>query len=814
MWFDALARDLRYALRRLSLAPGFSAIAVLSLALGIGANTAMFSIVNAVLLADPPFTASEELVEIYTSDSGGNLYGVWSYPDYADLVAQSEGVFQGASIARTFVAASGSVERPEILLGEAVSVNAFSLQGIPTLIGRGFDEGDAGGPGASPVAVLNHGTWMQHYGGSPSAIGQDIRINQLNYRIIGVMPESFTGSFPAFHSGVWVPINMIQSVMASDTDPNDRRGTRSAFVRARLSSGISVDQANAWLTSFGAGMGEAHPATNEDRRYTAVAMDDILVHPLVDRALLPVAGLLMGMVGLVLLIACANLASFLLARAEQRRREIAVRLSLGAGRASLVRQLLVETTLLSVLGGIAGIVVARWAVAGLVAIRPPIPIPLNLDFPLDTTVLLFTLGVSVLAGTLFGLLPALQSTKPDVAMTLREEAGATTGRSRLRHALVVAQVSLSLVLLVTGGLFLRSMVRAQDADPGFYTGAGAIIWPQLNLTGLSDDEARVFWRTLEERLDATPGITGVAATDNLPLGIGVQTQTLEIPGNPGPRPDGLHDIDFALVTPSYPEVMEISLLRGRTFSQNDLEGGDRVGLVSQAFERAFFPDGAVGETVLQGEDVIRIVGVLADSKVRTIGEDPRPKLYLSTTQRHVDALQFIVRGTGTSEEILRRTVATALAIEPDLVLFDQRTMEEQLAVHLFPPRIAALLLSIFGGLALLLAGVGIFGVVSHAVARRTREVGIRLSLGASGGDVVRLLVRGGMSVVAIGVGVGLILAATTGQLVGRFLYGVHGLDPLTFIGIPLLLIAVALVAAWLPALRAAKIDPMRALHSE
>ena len=814
MWFDALVRDLRYALRRLSLAPGFSATAVLSLALGIGANTAMFSIVNAVLLSDPPFTDSETLVELYTSDSNGTPYGVWSYPDYADLVDQSDGVFEGASLTRTFVAASGDVERPEILLGEAVSVNAFTLQGLSPILGRVFDENDGGGPGASPVAVLNHRTWIQRFGGSPAAIGQDIRINQLNYRVIGVMPETFTGSFPAFHSGVWVPINMIQSVMASTTDPNESRGNRSAFVRARLSPGVSVEQANAWLASFGTGMAEAYPETNDNRGYLALGVDDILVHPLVDRALLPVAGLLMGMVGLVLLIACANLASFLLARAEERRREIAVRVSLGASRAGLVRQLLVETTLLSLLGGVAGIVIARWAVAGLVAIRPPIPIPMNLDFPLDMTVLAFTLAVSVIAGTLFGLLPALQSTKPDVAITLREEAGSTTGRSRLRHALVVAQVSLSLVLLVTGGLFLRSMIRAQDADPGFYTGAGAIIWPQLNLTGLSDDEARVFWRTLEDRLNSTPGITGVAATDNFPLGIGVQTQSLEIPGTPSTRPDGLHDIDYALVTPSFAEVMEIPLLQGRGFSTNDVEGGESVALVSQAFERAFFPSGAVGETVLQGDEPIRIVGVLADSKVRTIGEDPRPKIYMSSTQTHLDALQFVVRGTGTSEEILRRTVGVALSIEPDLVMFDQRTMEEQLAVHLFPPRIAALLLSVFGGLALVLAGVGIFGVVSHAVARRTREVGIRLSLGATAGDIVILLVKGGLGVVILGVGIGLILSAGTGQLVSRFLYDVPALDPMTFLVIPSLLVAVALLAAWLPAQRAGRIDPVDALRSE
>ena len=484
MSFDAFARDLRYAFRRLAMAPGFSMIAVLSLAIGIEANTAMFSIVNAVLLADPPFVDSDELVELYASGSDGMVYGPWSVPDYRDLVDESAGVFDEASITRTFIASSGGRERPEVIMGEAVSVNAFSMQGIVPFLGRTFDDSDAGGPGASPVALLNFDTWTQRYGQDPAVLGETIRINQLNYTIVGVMPEGFTGSFPAFHSAVFVPVNMMQTIQGATTDPNSRRDNRSAFVRARLAEGVSVEQANAWLAGLGTALTEAHPETNQYRTFSAMRLDDILVHPMVDRTLLPVAGLLMVMVGVVLLIACANLASFLLARAEQRRKEIAVRLSLGAGRVSLVRQLLVETTLLALMGGVVGIFVARLAVNALVGVRPPIPIPLNLDFPLDGTVLAFTLGTSLLAGTLFGLIPALQATKPDVARTLREESGATSGRGRLRNALVVAQVSLSLVLLVSSGLFLRSMINAQESDPGFYTGSAAIIWPQLDLHGI------------------------------------------------------------------------------------------------------------------------------------------------------------------------------------------------------------------------------------------------------------------------------------------------------------------------------------------
>ncbi len=813
---ESVLRDLKYALRRLGRAPGFSIVAVISLALGIGANTAMFSIVNAVIFADPPFADTETLVEVYTSDSNGTLYATWSHPDYEDLVERSAGIFTEVSTARTFISSAGDPSDPRVVIGEAVSPNLFTMHGVPMALGRSFGPEDEGPSGTSPVVILNHSTWVREFGSDPGIIGASYRVNQLDYTIIGVAAPWYTGTFPAFKSGIFVPINMIQQAMGqlNGSDPMTARGSRGSFVRARLAEGISAEQANAWMVGFAAGLEELYPNTNTDRIYTALPLDDILIHPIIDKAMLPVAGFLMGMVGIVLLIACMNLASFLMARAEQRKREIAVRLSLGAGRMTMVRQLLVETMLLGALGGLGGVLIARWAVDALVSVRPPIPIPINLDFPLDGDVLLYTLAISLAAGVFFGLLPALASTRPDLAQTLREEGGGVTGGGRARNILVVAQMSLSVVLLVGSGLFLRSLQNAESADPGFYTGPAALLWPQLSLTGMGEEEGKAFWTNYEERLLATPGVSHVAFTDLIPLGFGVQTREVDVPGIEGPIPGRGHDVDYSTVSPSFFETMEIEIIAGRSFDESQVEGGEPVMVVSRAFQERFFPEGAVGRTVAMGSETPTIIAVAEDTKVRTIGEDPRPRLYTSSRQDYRDGLQVIVRGTGTSGEILQRAEAVALDIHPRLVFFDKRTMDEHLAVHLFPPRMAALLLSVFGGLALLLAAIGIWGIVSHAVARRTREVGIRVSMGATGRDVVGMLVGGGMKIVGIGIVVGLALSAGAGVLVGRFLYGVGSFDPVAFIGIPLVLASVALVASWVPARRAAGVDPVRALRSE
>ncbi len=816
---DAIKRDVAYAVRRMLKTPGFTLVAVLSLALGIGANTAMFSVVNAVLFRKPPFRAPEELMEVYTSESAGYLYSTSSQPDARDLraAASQDGIFQDVVASETFIANAGEPGESQIVFGEAVSATLFDVLGIQPVVGRAFtpDEDDAPGEGA--VAVLGYGFWRQTFGGDPGVVGRSLRLNQRDYTIVGVAPEWYTGAFPAFRTGVFVPTSMVDDLHGGSARW-DSRGNRGAFLKARLAPGVTAEQAQTWLTRFSAEQATRYPETNQDRVMTLVPSAKVAVHPLVDGALTPVAALLLVVVAIVLLIACTNLAAFLLARAEARRAEIAVRLSLGAGRLVLIRQLLVETVLLAFLGGLGGLLLAHWTVALLVGFRPPIPLPLSLEFPLDGRVLGYTLGISLLAGLLFGLAPALQSTRGELVTTLRADGGRSGGgRGRLRGVLVVAQVALSLVLLVGSGLFLRSLQKAQHIDPGFYTGHAALLWPQMELSGLSEAEARAFYAELERRLEARPEVEAVTYTDVLPLGFSISLSSLDIPDAavPSARADGVFDVDRAWVADDFFDAMEIPLLRGRGFEPQDAESGEGVAIVSQAFVDHFWPgQEALGRTVTSGSRTVRVVGVARDTKVRSLGEDPRPRIYFDAGQQYLEGVQWIVKGPGPSGELLRMARDEALAMQPNLVFFDQRTMEEQMAVQLFPPRMAALLLSVFGGLALLLAAVGIWGVVSHAVARRTREVGIRVSLGATGGQVVKLLVANGMRLVGMGVVVGLVLAAGAGFLIARFLYGVGALDVATFLGIPTLLVGVALAAALVPARRAARVDPVRALRAE
>ena len=450
---------------------------------------------------------------------------------------------------------------------------------------------------------------------------------------------------------------------------------------------------------------------------TAVAAGDVALHPSVDRVLAPVAVLLLGVVGLVLLIACTNLASFLLARAEDRRREIAVRLALGAGRRRLVGQLLVEATLLAALGGALGIVLARWTLSALMAFQPPIPVPIDVQVGLDGTVLLFTVAVSVFAGIAFGLLPALQATKPDVAPTLKGEARGVTARRRLdlKGAMVVTQVALSFVLLIGAGLFVRSLQKAQAIDPGFDTGPGAIVWPMLDLAGYtSPDEKRAFYTQYRESLLAHPAVTGVAIADRLPLGIAVQTGGYLLPGVPSDTPDGDHDIDNAMVDIGYFDAMGVDIVAGRAPVAADVDG-EPIAVVSRAFVQRFYPgEDVVGRTIqTTGGTDIRIVGVAEDTKVRTLGEAPRPYVYGLQGQISMLEMQVVVKGTGTSQELMAVAGDVLDEVAPDMVLFEPiKSMDEHLALLLFPPRMAALVLTAFGLLALLLAAIGVYGVVT------------------------------------------------------------------------------------------------------
>jgi predicted permease len=809
--------DLKYAVRRLVKSPGFTVVAVLSLALGIGANTAMFSLVDAVLLRHLPFSHPERLVDIYTSEENGYAASTSSYPDFADLRSHND-VFSGVVGERTEIARMERDGEPKVVFGELVSWNYFQVLGVHMAVGRSFLPEEDATPMAHPVVILGYRMWVKEYGQDPGVLGKTVRLNGRPFTVVGVAPKAFTGTFPVLVTGFYAPMMMSQAFMDTGGQQLINRDSRSMFLKARLKPGVTVAQANAALKAFSEGLAERYPDSNKGRIMSALATQDVAIHPLVDKAVVPMAALLLTVVGLVLLIACVNLATFLLARAEERRKEIAVRLALGAGRGALIRQLLTETTLLALLGGAAGIGLAKWTLDLLMGFKPPIPVPVELDVSLDRTVLLFTLGVSLLAGLVFGLAPALQATRPDVASTLKDEGGRTgkPGRFSLRSLLVVTQVALSFVLLIGAGLFVRSLQKAQSIDPGFYTGPAAMVMPMLELSDHKTDEERTaYLRTLKERLLADPDIQQVAMADRFPLGMSIQLSDFVLPGVPSDRSDGAWEIDDVHVEPGYFKTMDVPIVQGRAFTDADVDEGSLL-VVSQAFVKRFYPgQDVVGRTLETPHGVpMRIVGVARDTKVRTLGEAPRPYIYRLQGKKDVGSMEVLVRGKGTSARLLAAEERVVKDVDPDVPLFEAKTMNEHLSLMLFAPRMAALLLSVFGALALALAAVGIYGVVSYAVSRRTRELGIRMSLGASARDVVAMAVGGGMRLVLAGGVIGVVLAAGVTWSISRYLYGIGTTDLATFVAIPVLLSGVALLAAFIPARRASVVDPVRALKSE
>jgi predicted permease len=821
---DRLIQDIQYAIRRMAKSPGFTTIAVLSLALGIGANTAIFSIVNSILLSGVPMRAPEELVEIYTSEEDhGYPYSVFAYPDFVDVRERTD-LFSAVAAHEGFFSRLETDDATDPVWGELVSHDLFSMLGIEPALGRFFVPEEGETLGTHPVVVLGHGFWQRRYGGDPGIIGQSIRLGGHSFTVVGVGPEglqSFTA--PGFNMDMWVPYMMSQALdsdRAGGRDLLNTRTDRSLFVKGRLRPGVTVEQARAALATMAAQQREAYPEAFRGREFNILPTGEVAIHPLVDGALFSVAGLLLTVVGLVLLIACTNLAGFLLARASERKKEIALRLALGARRGALVRQLLTETVLLSLLGGGAGLLVAHWVLQALMSFQPPVPIPINLNVGLDGKVLLFTLAISTAAGIFFGLFPALQSTNPDVAPTLKDDSGSGTGKRKrfsVRNALIVAQVTISMILLLGAGLFVRSLQGAQDLDLGFSLREAGLIWVMMSASDVERDEWEHLAVRMEERARAIPGVEGVATAEIMPLGVGFQSRGFDIPGIEPPEGDDHHEIPFNIVSPGYFDVMEIPIVAGRGIAPEDTRASTPVMVVSETLARRYWPgDDPIGKEIITPSDerAHQIVGVAKDTKVWTLGEEYRPYIYTARAQSNASSLFVVARGGVSEAQIVGELRRMVRELDSRLVVMDSKTMTEHLSVMLFPPRMAALLLGVFGSLALVLASTGLYGIVAFSVSRRTREMGIRISLGADARTVIGMVLRGALALVAVGGVVGLLLTLGLAQLIGGFLYGVSGTDPVTFIGVPLILGLVATVAALVPARRASLVNPVEALRRE
>jgi predicted permease len=817
-----LLQDVRYGLRMLARSPGFTLVAVVSLALGIGVNTAVFSLFNAVLIRQLPVVKGQGRLVWLRAPS--------SYPDYLDYREQAQS-FEGMAAAtgtREFSLTRGG--EPELVRGEFVTANYFDVLGVGAHAGRGFVEAEGREP--ARVVVLSHHLWRTRFDSDPDLVGRQLTLNGLGFEVVGVAPEGFVGTEVGLNRELWVPLSTHSLLNPPDAarmldggegeDVLRVRYSHWLAVFARLKANVTREQAGAELTAVARRVAEANGG-----RVSEEAVRRIQLLPLSggmdpgDREqALPVAGVVMAVLGLVLLIACANIAGLLVARAAVRRRETAIRQALGAGRVRLVRQWLTESVLLACLGGAAGLLLALWANDVMTSYAAGTPVA-SLDLRLDYRVLAFTLLVSVGAGVAFGLAPALQASRLDIVTALKTEdalARAGSRRSRLRAAFVTAQVTLSVVLLVCAGLFIRSLWSARTIDPGFRVERALTVPVDLGLLRYKSEEGRAFYRELLSRVAAQPGVESASLVRFAQLGFSFAQGQVFAEGRAAEGGEGT-STGFNLVGPDYFETMGTQLVRGRDFTEADREGAPGVAVVNETLAAMLWPgEDALGKRVsFEGAKgpYLEVVGVARDGKYRSLGDRSRPYIYRPVMQSYEPRMTLVVRTSAADPRALSGAVREQLrALDRNLPVADVRTLEEQFDLSLLPARIAAWTLGGFGLLALALAAIGIYGVVSYTVAQRTREIGVRMALGARRADVLRLILGEGLSVVGVGLGLGLLLSFAVTRVLGGFLYGVTASDPLTFVGVPALLGSIALAAGYLPARRAAKVDPMVALRYE
>ncbi len=818
---DTFGQDLRYALRTLRARPGFALIAILSLALGIGANTAIFSIYSGILLGRSPIEDVDRFVEVYTRETDTDFleHGLSSYADYLDVREQLTDVFEDVIIYNTTMPILERAEGNEYLFGEVVSANYFEAIGIKPVFGRIFDPATDGLVGAAPTVVISHQLWESHFGRDPGVIGRTITLTGTDFTVIGIAPPEFTGLFP-MEAQIWYPITLRPLINPRSTELT-YRGERSSFIKARLRAGTTLEQARGALAALNTRLTETWPEIHSDAELVLVPSNTITLHPELDGLITGFTLFLMAMVGLVLLVACTNLASLLLARALARRREIGIRLAMGAGRFRLIRQLLTESILLALLGGAAGVVLAHGLLQLLLAVQPPVPIHISLDIGLDLRVLCFSLVLSLVTGVIFGLLPALQTTRPELMQALRDEYGLTIRRLRrvgLRSALVVAQVAVSALLMVSAGLFLRSLSRASRVDTGFDLRQGVVATFILHESGLSGTESHAFFERLINRVSNLPGVEAAAVTDRMPLGYGISTTTIYPRGLATEAAAEGVSTDFSRVTAGYFRTMGIPIRAGRSFTPIDQGEGEPVVIVNEAFASEYWPAGdALGQFVRvgdPGEEPRRIVGITGNGKYRSLGEQPRPYIYFPERSEDQYICFLVVRAARDGLELLGPVREAIRSVDRHIPLLDLTTVARHMELMIFMPRLLAALLSGLGLFSLILGATGLYGVIAYDVSRRVREVGIRMSLGAQRVQVIRLIIGDGLKLVVIGTVIGLGLAWLASGALTSMLIGIVPVDPVTYTLVAVLFLAVTLVATWRPARAAAAVNPVDALHQD
>lgn len=811
-----LLQDLRYGSRMLLKRPGLSVIAVVTLALGIGANTAIFSLVNTVLLRPLPIDRPEQLVSVNSvSPTGDNNIPTLSYPNYRDYRDRNE-AFAGLlcyRFAPISVSNNGVNER---MWSYLVSGNYFDVLGVKPALGRYFTQEDDKAPGAHPVAVITYNCWKKRFGGAPDTVGRNVIVNGRSFSIIGVAAQGFYGSEISYVPEMWFPMMMLAQIEPGSNYLEDRDSSN-FFVQGRLNAGVTTPQAEAALKTIAAQLAHEYPNENENR--TIELSPPGLFGAFMRGPIIGFAGVLMAVVGLVLLLACTNLANLLLARATERRKEIAIRLAIGANRWRLVRQLLTESVLLATCGGALGLGLAYWLVDAMMAFKPPLDIPLSTELHLDYRVLVFTAVVSVLTGVVFGLLPALQATNPDLVPALKDETSiGGYRRSWLRNGLVVFQVSLSLLLLICAGLVLRGLQRAQLLNPGFVAQHAIEMSFDLALQGYDGPRSKEFKRNLIERVRALPGVDNAGVSNFVPLTMNMNNNSIFVEGAPQERGANIPQAMTSSASPGFIPALGAELLEGRDFTEQDGDTKPRAAIVNETFARRFWPgQSAVGKRFsFEGAagPWIEVAGLMRDGKYFSLSEGATPFVYVNLRPENGSYLTLVVRTRSDPAGLIGVLRSEFQQLDGNLPVYGVETMTEHMALPLFPARVAATLLGSFGLLALILAAIGIFGVMSYAVSQRTREIGIRMALGASGGRILRLVIGQGLKLIVLGLVIGLVSAFAGTRLMSSLLYGVSATDSVTFALIALLLIAVALLACYLPARRATKVDPMIALRYE
>jgi putative ABC transport system permease protein len=809
---STLMQDIRYGFRMLWKSPVFTVVTVLALALGIGANTAIFSVINAVLLRPLPYREAEQLVLLWEKNPRlVDLKRMWvSYPDFLDWKSRNE-VFEKIAVYRSGGANLTGGTEPERIQVAEVSADFFAVLGVGPMLGRTFlPEEDR--DGATPSIVISHGLWQRRFGSDPSIVGKPLLLDGASFTVIGVMPASF--SYPERPSQpieAWAPVGL------NAGQPSFiRRGNHPGLTAiARLKPGVTFDQARANMEAVARSLAQQYPDSNEETTITATTLNEELTGDVRPALLVLLAG-----VAFVLLIACTNVANLLLARATARQKEIAIRTALGASRLRVVRQLLTESILLSLLGGALGLLLALWGVDLLLAVSPG-DIPRLNDAGIDSHVLVFSFAISLLTGLIFGLVPALQASKLDLTDTLKEGGRGLSGslqRNRVRSLLVVSELALALVLLVGAGLMIKSFVRLQRVDPGFRPEHVLVARIPLPTPKYEEPSRQIaFFQQVMERVKALPGVQVAGIGSSPPLSAGSWQSGAGIEGRV--MKDFL--IDINIVSPDYLRALGIPLERGRAFTDQDTDAAVPVVLIDQDLaDRYFAGEDPIGKRMgfdrdKNGKPIWReIVGVVGHVKNYGLDAESRVQIYVPYLQVPDSSMSLIVRAEGDPGQLAPEIRREIIATDKDQPVAYLRTMDDFLSKSVAQPRFNMLLLAIFAGVALLLAAVGIYGVIAYSVVQRTHEIGIRMALGAGRRDILSLVVRQGMTLALIGIAIGLVAAFMLTRVMASLLFNVSATDPLTFIGVSVLLSLVALLAIYIPARRAMRVDPMEALRYE